>query len=697
MTVEADIDGAGESSEVAPDLDLSDPSLYANRELSWLDFNDRVLWEALDPRNPLLERIRYLAITASNLDEFTSKRIGWLRLLMKRDPGHRTVDGLTVAEQLVAVRDRVHSMQRAMDECWRDVLEPSLAERGYRVVPFDSLDSPTRTRLREDFLSMIFPVLTPLVVDPSHPFPFISGNSQSLILSVRADEERRHFARLKVPPNRPRFVEAGDGVLVRIEDLILGHLDLLFPGAEITDACLMRVVRSSEIGTPGEDAADLLELMENALARRRMADAVAMELHGDISEAQLALLLQELQIGPEDVYTSDVMLGLADLGQLASLPVPDESFPPFSPTIPAPLLPTDEGDRAFFAAIRTDDVLVHHPYESFDQSVAKFIQIASRDPQVLAIKHTTYRTSPDSPILGALAEAASRGKQVAVLVELAARFDEANNIEWARRLEDAGVHVAYGNPLQKIHAKISLVVREEPMGLAMYSHIGTGNYNSRTARVYTDLGLLTTDRTIGEDLLNVFNHLTGLSAQLHTRDLLVAPFTVRSGLEERVRREMAAARRGKPARLVFKMNALEDEEFTRLLYEASCAGVKVDLLVRGICRIRPQVPGLSENVTVTGIIGRFLEHSRIFVFENGGNPEVFIGSADLMKRNLDERTEVLVPIKHPAHRASIRRMLDMLMDDRRQAWRLVDRAWARDQSVTDERVQQRLLQMAPFS
>ncbi|MEX2031714.1 MAG: polyphosphate kinase 1, partial [Dehalococcoidia bacterium] len=336
MTVETDLGSTGGGAELdASRVDLRDPSLYANRELSWLDFNDRVLWEAKDPRNPLLERIRYLAITASNLDEFTSKRIGWLRLLMKRDPGHRTVDGLTVAEQLVAVRERVHAMQRELDECWRDLLEPQLEEHGYRVVSFDSLDAATHARLRDDFLAMIFPVLTPLVVDPSHPFPFISGNSQSLILSVRADGERRHFARLKVPPNRPRFVEAGEGVLVRIEDLILGHLDLLFPGAEVTDACLMRVLRSSEIGTPGEDAADLLELIENTIARRRMADAVSVELHGAISETQLGLLLQELQLGPEDVYTSDVMLGLADLTQLASLPVPDESFAPFVPAVPS--------------------------------------------------------------------------------------------------------------------------------------------------------------------------------------------------------------------------------------------------------------------------------------------------------------------------------------------------------------------------
>jgi polyphosphate kinase len=692
MTLEAHapvLDGAAVS--------LDEPALYANREISWLDFNDRVLWEARDPRNPLLERIRYLAITASNLDEFVSKRMGWLRLMMRSDAARRTVDGLTIAEQHGLVRDRVQAMQAEIDGLWRGTLEPMLHEHGVRVVRFSTLDEDARARLREYFMTAIYPVLTPLVVDPSHSFPFISGASLSLALTVRADEDRRHFARVKVPPNRPRFVQATEGTFVRLEELIEAHLDELFPGAEVEGSGVIRVLRSSEVGTPGEDAADLVELMEDTLARRRMAEAVSLEVLGDMPEARLSLLLGVLRLAPEDVYESQVMLGLADLHQLASLPIAGQSFPPFTPALPTPLAPSEDEDHQIFAALRTDDVLVHHPFESFDQSVARFIQAAAEDPHVLAIKHTTYRTSPDSPTLGALIEAAGRGKQVAVLVELAARFDEANNIEWARRLEAAGVHVAYGNPNQKIHAKLSLIVREESMSVTTYSHVGTGNYNSRTARVYTDFGLLTSDPEIGHDLMAVFNHLTGISTRLETSAILVAPHSLREGLESRVRREIKAARAGRPARVIFKMNALEDRRFTRLLYEASRAGVQVDLIVRGICRIRPGIPGLSENITVRSIIGRFLEHSRVFYFENGGEPEIFIGSADIMKRNLDERTEVLAPIKHPALRARIRRTLDLLLEDRRQAWVLEDLEWSRDQEVTDEGVHQRLLAMAPFS
>ncbi|MGE3960366.1 MAG: polyphosphate kinase 1 [Dehalococcoidia bacterium] len=692
MTAEARASGID-----GQNVSLDDAALYVNREQSWLDFNDRVLWEARDPRNPLIERIRFLSIAASNLDEFVSKRMGWLRLSMKTDPSHRTVDGLTIAEQTLAVRDRIHAMQRDIDETWEHVLEPMLEERGFRVAPFTSLPEEARERLSDYFMSAIYPVLTPLIVDPSHPFPFISGASLSLVLTVRADEERRHFARVKVPPNRNRFIDAGDGAFVRLEDLIESHLHVLFPGVTIEESCIIRVLRSSEVGTPGEDAADLLELMEDTLARRRMADAVSLELHGEIPEARLRLLLEELQLGADDVYTSGVGLGLADLAQMASLPIADESFPPFSPAIPGPLTPNEDDDHYIFTAMRSEDILVHHPYESFDQSVARLIQTAADDPHVLAIKHTTYRTSPDSPTLGALIDAASRGKQVAVLVELAARFDEANNIEWARRLEDAGVHVAYGNPNQKIHAKISLIVREESMGIVTYSHVGTGNYNSRTARIYTDFGLLTADPEVGRDLVAVFNHLTGLSKQLETKALLVAPMTVRSGLEERVRREIEHARAGRPARLIFKMNALEDADFTRLLYDASRAGVHVDLIVRGICRIRPGIPGLSENIRVRSVIGRFLEHSRVFYYENGGEPEVFIGSADIMKRNLDERTEVLTPIKHAPLRARIRRTLDLFLQDRRQSWILHDTAWTRDQSIEDMGIHAQLLALAPFS
>ncbi len=679
------------------EVPLTDPTLYANRELSWLDFNDRVLWEARDPRNPLLERIRFLAITASNLDEFVSKRAGWLRRMLAQDPNHRTVDGMTIAEQMVAVRERSQQMQRDMDECWRFDLAPALAAAGYEIVRFASLEPEAQQALREYFLTAIFPVLTPLVVDPSHPFPFISGGSLSVILTAHADAERRLFARVKVPANRKRFIEAGDGRFVTIEDLIEAHLDLLFPGVRIEDVRLLRVLRSAEVGTPGEDVADLLEVMEDALARRRLADAVAVELTGPIPTARMEMLLEELGLAPEDVAIGDYLLGLADLHQLASLPIADQSFAPFTPATPSAFARDGEDEPAFFAVLRADDVLVHHPYESFDTTVARLLLQAAQDPHVLAIKHTTYRTSPDSPILGALIEAAARGKQVAVLVELAARFDEANNIEWARRLEDAGVHVSYGNPNQKIHAKISLIVREEAMGVTMYGHIGTGNYNSRTARVYTDLGLLTTDREICADLLNVFNHLTGLSRRLETKALLVAPTSLRSELERRVRREIEAARAGRPARVIMKVNAIEDADFTALLYEASRAGVQVDLIVRGIIRLRPGLPGVSDHIHVRSVIGRLLEHSRVYYFENDGAPEVFIGSADIMKRNLDERTEVATPIRRPALAAQVRGVLDALLEDRRQAWVLHDREWTRDQTVTEEGVHERLIRSAPFS
>jgi len=678
------------------DAPLDDPALFANRELSWLDFNDRVLWEALDPRNPLLERIRFLSITASNLDEFNSKRIGWLRLGLKQDPSHRTIDGLTIAEQLVVVRDRCHQTQRAIDACWRDVLEPTLAEAGFRITAISDLDAAGRERLREHFLSSIFPVLTPLIVDPAHPFPFISGGSLSLIMSVHPNEQHHYFARVKVPANRSRFIEAGEGRFVTIEDLIEAHLDLLFPGVDISGVRLLRVLRSSEVWTPSEDAADLLEVMEDTLARRRMADAVMMELDGDLPVQHKELLMEALGLTPDDIYVSESPLGLSDLQQFASLPVPNETFSTFTPATPSAFARVDD-DLGFFAAIRNQDVLVHHPYESFDATVARLLQAAAADPQVLAIKHTTYRTSPDSPILGALIEAAARGKQVAVLVELAARFDEANNIEWARRLEDAGVHVAYGNPNQKIHAKISLIVREEALGVTLYGHIGTGNYNSRTARVYTDLGLFTTDATICADLLNVFNHLTGLSTQLQTSALLVAPGSLRRGFEERMRREIKHAQAGRFARIICKVNALEDARTTRLLYEASRAGVQVDLIVRGICRLRPGLPGLSEHVRVRSVIGRFLEHSRIYYVENNGQPEVYLGSTDLMKRNLDERIEVVTPVRDPALQRQVRTFLDLLLDDQRQAWELHDLTWSRDQASLEPGVHERLITLAPFS
>ncbi|MEZ4552727.1 MAG: polyphosphate kinase 1 [Dehalococcoidia bacterium] len=675
---------------------MPEGSLFLNRELSWLDFNDRVFAESEDARNPLLERVRFLSITASNLDEFYSKRIGWLKRVAHSDPLTRTVDDLTVLDQLRLVLDRTQAARTRMERHWRDRLCPDLAAHGVHFSSYEALDPAAQARLHEYFLSDVFPVLTPLVVDPAHPFPFISGGSLSLALSIRDRRSGRDlFARIKVPPNRPRLIDAGEGRFVWLEDLIASHLDLLFPGVEVTDSQAIRVLRSVDLDTPDEESDDLLELMESELRRRRFASAVSFEGTHALSPATHALLIEELEIHESDIVTLEGPLGLADLTQIANLPLPDLAFPPFVPAVPS-IFREAEG-ASLFDAIRGQDILVHHPYESFDATVARFVQQAAVDPGVLAIKHTMYRTSPDSPILQSLIDASGRGKQVAVLVELSARLDEANNIEWARRLEEAGVHVAYGNPHLKIHSKISLVVREEASGVTLYGHIGTGNYNSRTARVYTDFGLLTADPRICSDLVMVFNFLTGLSEHPDTRMLLLAPANLRSELERRVRREIDHARAGRAARIVFKMNALEDAAFTTLLYEASQAGVDVELIVRGICRLRAGLPGLSDRVRVTSIIGRFLEHARVYYFHNDGAPEYFVGSADLMKRNLDERIEVLTPINDPALRHQLDGFLALQLTDDRQSWTLHDARWTRDEASAEEGVHARLLALASGS
>ncbi len=683
--------------ELGAEVDLDDPALYLNRELSWLAFNERVLAEAFDERNLLLERVKFLAITANNLDEFYAKRVGWLKRLTHSDPRMRTVDGLTVAEQLSVVLDACFELRKEMDRCWESALKPQLAEHGVTFLRFDQLSPDEKQRMSDYFEEAIFPVLTPLVVDPSHPFPFISSGSLSLILSVRHPVTGTdRFARIKVPENRPRFVEAGPLRFVLLEDVIAAHLHMLFPGMEIVDRDCMRVIRNAEMGTPGEEADDLLEVIENELKRRRLAESVTLEMEGDVHPARWELLLEELELSERDVYRTETALDLADLFQIAEISLLNHFDPPFTPAIPSAFSNVTDA-VTLFTALRERDVLVHHPFESFDATVARFVDEAACDPAVLAIKQTMYRTSPDSPILASLIDAAGRGKQVAVLVELTARFDEANNIEWARKLESAGVHVAYGNPDQKIHSKICLVVREEVGGVTMYAHIGTGNYNSRTARLYTDLGLFTADPGICADLVRIFNYLTGYADHLETRHLLTAPANLRSELEFRVRNEIENARAGKPARVVFKINALEDREFTRLLYEASMAGVKVDLVIRGICRLRPGLPGLSENVRVVSVIGRFLEHSRVYRFENGGNPEFFIGSADIMKRNLDGRIEVLAPVRAPEHKRHLDALLDQLLADERQGWRLRDSSWSRDETSTEMGIHSRLLLEAPFS
>jgi polyphosphate kinase len=689
--------GSGDASAGAS-WDLADPSLYLNRELSWLEFNERVFAEARDPRNRLLERIKFLAITASNLDEFYAKRVGWLRRSVKSDPRGRTVDGLTFAEQYALVLDRCARMHREIEDYWRTKLVPALEGLGVTFVGFDELDADAARAVRDYFEQSIFPVLTPLVVDPAHPFPFISSQSISIGLGIRNPRTGQvRFARVKVPENRPRFVQVNENRFVLLEDVIASHATLLFPGMEVESWHAFRVIRSAEIGRPGgEEVDDLLELIESELRRRRLAEAVTLQVASQLPPARLELLLEELGLEEREVVESDGPLDLADLMQIALLAIPGQSDEPFTPAIPSAFVNVTDPET-FFAEIRERDELVHHPYESFDATVARFIDEAAADPSVLAIKQTMYRTSPDSPIMASVIDASGRGKQVAVVVELTARFDEANNIEWARKLEDAGVHVAYGNPNLKIHSKISLVVREESGRLTMYGHIGTGNYNSRTARLYTDLGLFTSDPGITGDLLKIFNYLTGFSDGVEVQHLVVAPANLRSEFERRVRREIEAARSGRPAWVTFKMNALEDQAFTRLLYEASQAGVQVNLVVRGICRLRPAIPGLSENVRVVSVVGRFLEHSRIYAFANGGDPEYFIGSADIMKRNLDERIEVVVPVRQDDHKRHLQHVLDTLLYDQRQGWQLRDSAWHRDEAVEAPGAHQLLLDEAPFS
>ena len=683
--VPAEVLSAGESAPraaAAGAIDLDAAELYANRELSWLDFNGRVLAEARDGRNPLLERLKFLAITGSNLDEFYATRVGWLRRLAATDPHQRTVDGMTVQDQLDEAKRRCAEIRHALDALWAGELRPALAAAGVEIVRFADLGVAEQRAVTEHFERAVLPILTPLVVDPAHPFPFISGGTLSL--AVELTDERSgpsRFGRVKVPPNRPRFLEVGERRFVPLEEVIGAHLRLLFAGVEVAGWHLIRVLRSAEVGTPGEAAEDLRELIESQIERRRLAEPVALESSASLPAALRGLLLAELELDASDVVEVEHLVDTADLMELGSLP-PEEapaeelSFAGFTPAVPESFASLEDA-ALLWPLLRERDLLAHHPYESFDATVVRFVEEAARDPQVLAIKQTLYRTSPDSPILEALMDAAGKGKQVAVVVELQARFDETNNIEWARKLEEAGVHISYGSLNLKVHSKISLVVREEESGVRLYAHIGTGNYNSATARLYTDLGLFTADEAMCADLVTVFNHLTGSSERPATRELIVAPTLLRTELERRIRREIEAARAGRPARLVFKMNALEDPGMTRLLYEASRAGVQVDLIVRGLCRLRPGVAGLSERVRVVSVIGRFLEHARVYYFENDGAPDYYIGSADLMKRNLDERIEILAPVRAPELQAVLWEVLQAQLDDRRQGWELRDREWRR--------------------
>ncbi|RLC87103.1 MAG: polyphosphate kinase 1 [Chloroflexi bacterium] len=651
---------------LAEALDLNDPSLFINRELSWLQFNSRVLEEALNERHPLLERVKFLAIFANNLDEFFMIRVSGLRRQLQAGAVESPPDGMTPAEQLAAIRRKLHSQMRQHMECWRYDVCPKLKQAGISVLDYDELKGKQRKLLRRYFKQELFPVLTPLAFDPGHPFPHISNLSINLAVVVNDPQHGRRFARLKVPDAYPRLlpiptevdaddyatlglVEATTGNFVWIEQVIAANLDLLFPGMEIVAAYPFRVTRDADIELEEDDAADLLKAIEESMGLREFGSVVRLQVDDKMPRKIRDLLIQNFHLAPYQTYAVDGSLGMKDLLDLMNVERADLKDTPFVPAIP-PQLAQEE---SFFSVIRRGDVLLYHPYDSFTP-VIDFIREAARDPDVLAIKQTLYRVGQNAPVVQALLRAQENGKQVAVLLELKARFDEENNIGWARALERAGVHVVYGLVGLKTHAKMCLVVRRERKGIQRYVHLSTGNYNAITARVYTDLGLFTCDPEIGNDVSELFNALTGYSRQDTYRKLLVAPGRMREELLKRIDREIKQHKQHGDGYLAFKMNALVDQQCIQALYRASQAGVKVDLQVRGICCLRPGVPGVSENITVTSIVGRFLEHPRIYYFRNGGDEEMFLGSADLMPRNLDRRVETLFPIEDARLRKRLR-------------------------------------------
>ncbi|MCU1615473.1 MAG: Polyphosphate kinase [Frankiales bacterium] len=669
---------------VEPRTELS-ADRFLNRELSWLDFNTRVLELAEDDVLPLLERVKFLSIFASNLDEFYMVRIAGLKRRQSTGLSVRSPDGLTIKEQLALITRRTRELvHRHADVFLKDV-EPRLADHGIRIVHWEDLGETDVMRLREYFRDQVFPVLTPLAVDPAHPFPYISGLSLNLAVSVREpDIGTSHFARIKVPNNVPRFVPVGQGgpgdaetTFLPLEDLMAAHLPQLFPGLDVVSHHLFRVTRNADLEVEEDRDEDLLQALERELARRRFGPAVRLEVTESMDPQILELLLSELEIGTEDVVSVPGLLDLSALMALYDLDRPELKDRPFVPAT-HPRLSEGESPKSVFATLREGDVLVHHPYDSFSTSVQRFIEQAAADPRVLAIKQTLYRTSGDSPIVTALIEAAEAGKQVVVLVEIKARFDEEANITWARSLERAGCHVVYGLIGLKTHCKTALVVRRENGVLRRYCHIGTGNYNPKTARIYEDLGVLTADPQVGADLTDLFNTLTGYSRQTTYRRLMVAPHGVRSGLVERIHREARNAAEGRPAGIRFKVNALVDEQIVDALYEASMGGVPVELFIRGICTLRPGVPGLSDNIRVRSIVGRFLEHSRVIGFTNDGEPEWWIGSADLMHRNLDRRVEVLLRVCDDTAQRDIQSMFDAAMAPDIACWELQsDGRWVR--------------------
>ncbi len=659
----------GSLSDVAPDE-------FLNREASWLEFNRRVLHEALDPRTPLLERVKFLAIFNSNLDEYVMKRVGGLKRQMAAGVNKRTPDGRTPAEQLALIRAMILPMLAEQARCYTDEIHPALQENGIHLLRYDQLSGAERQHADEYFNDNVFPVLTPLAVDPGHPFPFISNLSTSLGVTLHyPNSDEKVFARVKVPEVLPQWfhLDAGGPTeqyrFVSLIDIICHNLDDLFPEMTVLDVMPFRISRNADIERDEEDTEDLLEMIEQELRQRRFEKAVRLE-HGPNPDPWMrAFLLDELGLTEADVYEMPALLDYTDLFQIGGLNIPELSAAPWTPLTP-PALADDEAD--IFSVIRNGDVMVHHPYESFGASVQRLIEDAAADPKVLAIKMTLYRTGDDSPFIRTLIRAAESGKQVVCLVELKARFDEERNVQLAQELEKAGVHVVYGVVGFKTHTKTALVVRQEADGLRTYCHIGTGNYHAGTAKLYTDLGLFTCKKPFTDDVAQLFNYLTGRSMQRDYNKLLVAPVNMKDRYYEMIEREIEHARAGRPAHIVAKMNSLEHTGTCRKLYEASKAGVRVDLNVRGFCCLRPGVPGLSDHIRVTSIIGRFLEHARIFYFRNAAEDpadgEFYIGSADWMYRNLMSRVEATTPIEGPQWKAELWHMLQIMLNDRRQAW-----------------------------
>ncbi|MFC4105036.1 RNA degradosome polyphosphate kinase [Micromonospora zhanjiangensis] len=654
---------------------------FLNRELSWLDFNARVLALAEDPGTPLLERAKFLAIFASNLDEFYMVRVAGLKRRRQAGLPVRGGDQMPLRTQLELVSEKAAELVARHARCFVDEVQPALAAEDIHLLRWGDLAPAERERLRTYFREHIFPVLTPLAVDPAHPFPYISSRSLNLAVAVRdPGGGPEFFARVKVPNNVPRFVqverEAPGARFLPVEDLIATHLGQLFSGMQVVECHLFRVTRNAEVEVDEDRDEDLLQALERELARRRFGPPVRLEVDSSISDHVLELLVRELDMDSHDVLRVPGLLDLSSLWQVyEESDRPDLADRPFVPAT-HPRLVEGEVPRSVFATLRDADILVHHPYHSFSTSVQRFIEQAAADPQVLAIKQTLYRTSGDSPIVDALIEAAAAGKQVVVLVEVKARFDEQANIGWARMLERAGCHVVYGLVGLKTHCKTALVVRQEGNQIRRYCHIGTGNYHTKTARLYEDFGMLTADPAIGADLTDLFNVLTGYSRQTVYRRLLVAPHGVRRGLVERIEREITNARRGVPGLVQIKVNSLVDEDVIDALYRASRAGVRVDLLIRGMCTLRPGVDGLSENIRVRSILGRFLEHSRVFRFGNDGEDEFWIGSADLMHRNLDRRVEALVQVTDPVARAELDHLMTTAMSPDVEAFELAgDGGW----------------------